>query len=179
MYHIYYVLLRTQQYNANSSLAYNCFGPKPTSLFSSSGNGNSTWIQLTNTYVANKTNPILIFGFNVNGSMYTRLDDVSVVDTTNPSVQLLANPGFESSPFNATGWTNWCASVCNNGTAGYLVSSGCRNSTCYMNKCTGGTEYIGQGFPAIIGRTYNISFWFERVKYAASVSWMVLHVGII
>ena len=116
--------------------------------------------------------------------MYLVIDDVSVVDTTNSSVQLLTNPSFENSTSGPTGWTVWCASTCNTGTAGNVTNSVCRTGTCYKSGCSGGAgnvDYLGQAFSAVIGRTYNITFWSQRVRFSATspTSVATLYAGII
>ena len=100
--------------------------------FAHSGNANTAWIQFISTYTATKTNPL---------------------------VELLSNPSFESSLSIATGWTAWCASSCRDGTAGNITINGCRSGICYIDSCNGGgVDYFAQRFPAIIGRAYNIFF---------------------
>lgn len=146
------------------------------------GNTNTTWLRYTNTWTATKTNPILIFGFDGNSAMFLAIDDVSVVDITNSSMQLLTNPGFENSTSAPTGWTAWCSSSCGGSSAGVVVNSGCRTNRCYRSGCNnGGADYLGQAFSAVVGRTYNITFWSQRVRFSSSSSSSVatLYVGII
>lgn len=149
------------------SLAYNCSSAKSTSIANPNGNGNTTWVLYTGTYTANKTNPTLIFGFDANSAMFILLDDVSVVDTTNSSAQLLTNPSFETSLSGATGWTPWCTSSCG-GNGGNVTTAGCRSGRCYRSLCSGANavDYLGQAFSAVIGRTYNITFWSQRVRFS-------------
>lgn len=166
------------------SVAYNCAAAKPTSIASPSGNANTTWLSYSAFYTANKTNPILIFGFDASSVIYLVIDDVSVVDTTNSSVQLLTNPSFENSTSGPTRWTAWCTSSCNAGTAGNVTNSGCRTGMCYKSGCNGGTanvDYLGQAFSAVIGRTYNITFWSQRVRFSTTMgaSTATLYAGII
>lgn len=162
------------------SIAYNCGASKPSSLTSPSGNANTTWIQFISTYTATKTNPVLIFGIDGATSIFVLLDDVSVVDTSNPSVELLNNPSFENSLSSAIGWTAWCASSCSNGTAGNVTINGCRSGICYTGSCNGGgVDYLAQRFPAIFGRAYNISFWYQRVRTASGSASVTLYAGII
>ena len=151
------------------------------SLANSSGIVNTTWVPFTQTWIADKTNPILIFGFDASTSVYITLDDVSVVDTTNSSIELLMNPSFENSTSRPTGCTAWCTSTCGTGSAGNVTSSGCRTSRCYKSGCNnGGIDYLGQAFSAMIGRTYNITFWSQRVRYSASNNLtVVFYAGII
>ena len=144
-----------------------------------SGNPNTTWTSYTASWVANRTNPMIIFGFDASTSIYLLLDDVSVVDT-NTSVQLLTNPSFENSSASAAGWTPWCGSTCTAGTSGNVTSVGCRTGRCYIGACGGGgVDYVAQAFPAVIGRTYNITFWYQRIKFAVSASIVTLYCGIV
>lgn len=114
--------------------------------------------------------------------MYLSIDDVSVTANANPGIQLLNNPGFENSSSSAVGWTPWCRSTCTAGILGNVSSLGCRTSICFISGCggAGAEEYLGQTFPATIGQTYNISFWFQRIKYNNSaVVTARLYAGII
>lgn len=133
-------------------------------------------------YTANRTFPTLSFGFSAPSNMYIYLDDVSVVDTTNSSsVQLLNNPTFATSSTAPTGWDMWCSNTCGGSGIG-TISSGnvtCRTDNCYRGQCNSTTtEYLIQTFPAVIGRTYNISFWMQRMKTGGPGSPTTLYVGI-
>lgn len=162
------------------SLAYNCAAAKPTSLASPTGSANTTWLLYSGTYTATKINPLLIFGFDGSSSMFVAIDDVSVIDTTNPSAQLLASPSFENSSSTATGWTIWCSSTCGANWGGNVTTNGCRTGKCFASGCSGGgTDYLGQVFPAIISHTYNISFWSQRIRFGTIVSTVTLYAGII
>jgi hypothetical protein len=107
--------------------------------------------------------PTLVFGFSVGASDYNYLDDVSVVDNSAPSIQLLNNPSFENSTTNLTGWTAWCATaaVCGTGFPGTIIhNSSCHSGNCYIDHChQPNYDFLVQAFPATIGHTYNISFW--------------------
>jgi hypothetical protein len=141
----------------------------PTSLAELTGNANTSWVSSICNYTATRTAPILIFGFDASSAMYIALDDVSVVDIAFPSIELLNNPSFQNSSSGPTGWTQWCSYTCGSGTAGNVTSTGCRTGRCYASKCnSGGLDYIGQAFAATIGRTYNISFWSQRVRFLST-----------
>lgn len=123
---------------------------------------------------------MLIFGFDGSSSVYFLLDDVSVVDNMNTSVQLLTNPSFNNSLSGPIGWSPWCSQTCMAGTTGNVTSIGCRSGRCYKGACGGGgIDYLVQSFSAIIGRTYNISFWYQRVKFGGSMTAVILYAGII
>ena len=113
--------------------------------------------------------------------MYVAIDDVSVVDTSNSSVQLLVNPSFENSTTGPTGWTAWCSSSCGGASEGKVTSSECRTSRCYQSGCNGGgADYLGQAFFAIVSRTYNVTFWSQRVRFnTGGGGAATLYVGII
>jgi hypothetical protein len=91
------------------------------------------------------------------GGDYTYLDDVSVVDTSAPSIQLLDNPSFENSTSTPTGWVTWCTSSCSYG-AGQVTNTSCYNGNCYMDHCHTNYNYLAQSFSATIGDIYTISF---------------------
>jgi hypothetical protein len=124
---------------------------------------------VTFSYTAIYTNPVLYFGIQTVTGDYHYFDDVSVVDVTAPSVQLLQNPSFDNSTMQPTGWDEWCVSTCNTtgGNAPGLIVTGssiCHSSPykCLQTECGPagvGIYFIGQSFPAIIGHMYTISFW--------------------
>jgi hypothetical protein len=108
------------------------------------------------------------------------LDDISVVDTASPSVQLLENPSFENSSTTLIDWTVWCGNTCSGGTQGTIVTGGnCLSGNCYRSQCTGtnGVDSLVQIFPAVVGHTYTVSFYFRRqVLWFGST--VILYVGI-
>jgi hypothetical protein len=112
----------------------------------------------------------LVFAFYNGGSDYTYLDDVSVVDNSAPSIQLLVNPSFENSTSNLTGWTAWCATaaVCGTGFPGQVLANGsCHSGNCYIDHCHNNYDYLVQSFPATIGHIYTISFWLQQIGTTA------------
>lgn len=112
--------------------------------------------------------------------MFIVLDDASIVHTANPSVQLLANPSFETSASGPVGWTAWCSTSCGGTSGGNVTGSGCRTGRCYRSGCNGGfVDYLGQGFPAVIGQIYNITFWAQHVRFSTGGSAATLYAGII
>jgi hypothetical protein len=93
------------------------------------------------------------------------LDTVSVVDVTNTSVELLNNPGFDSSTASPpTGWYPWCSSTCTAGSPGALLTFGCQTGYCYKSQCagSGGRDYLVQSFSATVGGKYTLSFYWKR-----------------
>ncbi len=127
------------------------------------------WTQVVyNNYTALSTMPTLIFGFSFTGATgYNYLDDVSVVDNSAPSIQLLNNPSFENSTTNLTGWTTWCGNVTYCGGTNFpgqvLANSSCHSGNCYYDHCKNNYDYLSQSFPATIGDNYTISFWFQQL----------------
>jgi len=117
-------------------------------------------------------------GFASASHVYIALDNVSVVDTANSSVQLLVNPNFADLALNLTGWTIMCSSSCTGVTGGTIITTNCLADNCFRSQCTSGHEYLVQSFPATVGHTYNISFWSQRVKYGGGGS-ATLYVGIL
>jgi hypothetical protein len=146
------------------------------------GTAVTDWTQYAYNYTANETVPMVTFGVDASSSMYILVDDTSVVDMTDSSVQLLNNPSFDnSSTTPPVGWDTWCSGSCISGYGGTVVTSGCRTGNCYKSQCRpGGThDYLVQNFPATMGRTYNISFWFRRVNATNGGGTATLYVGII
>ncbi len=126
--------------------------------------GALNWTQFAYNYTAISTNPLLVFAFANGGSDYSYLDDVSVVDNSAPSIQLLNNPSFESSTTNLTGWTSWCSSTgnCGVGNTGQVTNSTCHTGNCYMDHCHNNYDFLAQSFLATMGDTYTISFWLQQ-----------------
>jgi len=121
-----------------------------------------------------------MFGVDASVEMYIMLDDISVVNTANPSFEILNNPSFANSSTALTGWTVWCSNTCGSGSGGNVTSgTSCRTDNCYKSHCnSGGTDYLVQSFSAVVGQTYNISFWFQRGRDSSGGS-AKLYVAII
>jgi hypothetical protein len=110
--------------------------------------------------------PTLVFGFTSGGGGYNYLDDVSVVDSNAPAVQLLNNPSFENTTSNLTDWVTWCTSTCNTGYPGKVTNSTCHSGNCFIDHChTPDYDYLVQSFSATIGHIYTISFWFQQTGF--------------
>jgi hypothetical protein len=106
-----------------------------------------------------------MFGFKGYGGMdYSYLDNVSVVDNSASSIQLLNNPGFENSTSSPTGWVQWCQSACGSGYGQVINNSTCYSGNCYVDHCQNMNyfDYLAQSFSATIGHTYTISFWLKQ-----------------
>ncbi len=93
------------------------------------------------------------------------LDDVSVVDVTVPTIQLLQNPSFDNSTTALTGWTQYCTSTCTPPPVGaypgkVATGANCTSTNCYMDHCFGGPaiDFLSQTFPTTVTHVYNISF---------------------
>jgi hypothetical protein len=121
--------------------------------------------------------PTLIFGFSNANLGYNYLDDVSVVDNSAPSIQLLNNPSFENSTTTLTGWTTWCGNTtyCGVGFPGQVVANNsCHSGNCYYDHCRTNYDYLAQSFSATIGHIYTISFWLQQtgtgtIKFYADI----------
>ena len=95
---------------------------------------------------------------------WTLLDDVSVVDITHPSGNLLTNPGFEAG--NLTGWTYDNVFGATNG-GSVQTGTGCQGfgSAAHSGSfgwCDGATQAydaIDQKFGTTIGDVYTVSFY--------------------
>ncbi len=117
------------------------------------------WTLYSFNHTAVTTAPTIVFGFK-NGPMDTiYLDDISVVCTSTPLIQLLTNPSFENSTSVLTSWVTWCQSGCGTGNQGKVTTSGCYSGNCYVDHCQNHTyDFLAQSFSATIGNTYTISF---------------------
>ena len=122
------------------------------------------WTFYSFNYTATRSSHTLSFTVHGGGaSETTYLDNVSVVDRSVPSTEVLHNPSFENSTSIPTSWSSWCSSSCTKSGDGYeIVNSGCEPSSgsyCIRNHCKDGYDFLGQSFSTIIGHVYKISFW--------------------
>lgn len=89
------------------------------------------------------------------------LDNVSMIDNTMPSVELLSNPDFEDSTTSIPGWVRWCSSFCSYGTSGVLLSGAdcyLGSGNCFTSACLGtNMEFLGQTFSTTPGSIYTLS----------------------
>jgi hypothetical protein len=111
-----------------------------------------------------------MFGFTEDpgggANRYWYLDDVSIVDVTASTIQLLQNPSFDNSTTVLTGWTQYCTSTCpSGGTNSGQVATGanCLSTNCYMDHCYGfgPIDFLSQTFSTTVGHVYTISFWIQ------------------
>ncbi|CAF2153946.1 unnamed protein product [Rotaria magnacalcarata] len=93
------------------------------------------------------------------------MDNISTVDTTAPSVELLSNPSFEDSTTSIPSWVTWCSSHCQFGTSGQIVSGGgCYLGTgnCFVSSCLGGgIEFLGHYFLLHLALFITYHLWFH------------------
>jgi hypothetical protein len=125
----------------------------------------ASWTQYSYNYTAVSTTPILIFGIQTEPARTYYMDNVSVVDVSTPSIQLIANGAFENSTTLLTSWTLWCSSSCGPGPdAGGGVSSAAScnlaSGQCFGGSCSNlGILFLSQSFPAVLNHIYTISYW--------------------
>ncbi|CAF3504399.1 unnamed protein product [Adineta steineri] len=171
---------KTTTTTSPSTTTFSCTSPPPQSVAKYETDTVTNWTQYIYNYTATTTFPILIFGVDASAEIYIMIDDVSVVDITGTSVELLKNSDFEYSSTTLTGWSVWCKSTCNSGDGGTIYTSNCRlSSNCYKSQCRSSIDYLVQSFSTIIGRIYTISFWFQRLRSSSSGGSAKLYVGII
>ncbi|CAF0867482.1 unnamed protein product [Adineta steineri] len=142
---------------------------------------NVSWTQYSYNFTAYETATTISFGVNGNTQNCIFLDDISVIDIANPSVELLTNPGFENSTTTLTGWNAWYASTCGGSSAGHIVSdSDCRfSSNCYRGQCSSsGTDYLIQSFATTLNHVYTISFWQRSVRFSSGGASLYLYIDI-
>ncbi len=146
-------------------IGYPCGASIPGCLAILSNNSNISWTQYLTNYTATKTNVILMFGFDASSSMHIVLDDMSVVETNDTSVQLLVNPSFENWSSTPTGWNKWFTSNCSS-VSGTIVNNICHSGNSYKSQCNGNSarECLVQAFSAFVNQTYTISFWAQLAK---------------
>lgn len=134
-----------------------------------------TWTLYRYNYTASATEHTLMFGFVCDSSRRRAwfFDDVSIVDTTEPSIELFENSSFDNSTIALTGWTQYCTSTCPSGAinAGKVVfGSNCTSTNCYADHCygTGVIDFLSQTFPTTINDVYTISF--RIIDYGSGTS---------
>ncbi|CAF1437985.1 unnamed protein product [Adineta steineri] len=179
-YTVIILVAETTTTTSPSTTSFFCSSTPPQSLAEYETDTVTNWTQYIYNYTSTTTFPILIFGVDASPEMYIMIDDVSVVDITSTSVELLENSDFENSSTTLTGWSVWCTSTCNSGDGGIIYTSNCRlSSNCYKSQCRGSIDYLVQSFSTVIGRIYTISFWFQRLRSSSSGGSAKLYVGII
>lgn len=77
--------------------AYSCSAAEPQILATVPGSATVAWTPYSYNYTAIKTVPILPLGIGAPSNIYVYLDDISIVDVTSSTVQLLDNPSFANS----------------------------------------------------------------------------------
>jgi len=124
--------------------------------------------QYTINYIATGTSTTFTWLFR-NDPGFTNFDDASVVDTINPAVNLLTNPGFESNsqPDHLGGWT--FLNAYGAGFAGYVSGPGlpgCESmygahlgSYFWCDGATQAYDALDQVLNTVVGHVYTISFW--------------------
>ena len=154
-------------------IAPSCTATPSSNLFQR--NGPTLWTLYSFNYTATTTAPTLVFAFSSGLVDSNYLDDVSVVDKSAPSIQLLDNPSFENSTSTLTGWATWCTSGCGSSNAGQVTRSLCNTNNCYVDHCQTVYDYLIQSFSATVGHTYTISFRLQQLtlgtvsKFYASI----------
>ncbi|CAF3372551.1 unnamed protein product, partial [Rotaria sp. Silwood2] len=109
------------------------------------------WTLYNGSFVATSTTTILRFTSataNINRDWY--VDNVTVVSSSDPSTNLIANSNFESGA--SSGWqVSSCGGPC---TASIRQSTSCLNSTgwCYDNACpdTGNLQFLQESFATVV-----------------------------
>lgn len=136
------------------------------------------WTLFNISYTATKITPTLAFAFKNGGGDTSYLDDVSVVDSSAPNVELLDNSSFDNSTSVLTGWMTWCQSTCTGSSdEGQVTSSSCHTgsgTSCYIDHCQNGMDYLAQSFSATIGSTYIISFWIYQIVGPAAKCYVLI-----
>jgi hypothetical protein len=124
----------------------------------------------------------ITFGVSDYSGLSLFLDDISVVDSVNPFVELLNNSSFENSTTTLTGWNMLCSSTCGAGGAGRINSGGnCLSSNnCYRDQCDSpNVDFLVQTFPTVSNHVYSISFWFQFVQLNSQSGFLYFYVDII
>ncbi|CAF3458199.1 unnamed protein product [Rotaria socialis] len=130
----------------------------------------SPWTGYSFNYTVTFPATFIQFSIQTGSLRWYYLDDVSVVDMTVASGELLNNPSFENSTTGLTGWTVLCNSTCTTGNnTGARVATGasCYLSTgnCYSDNCFGSGQinFLRQYLTFKVGHTYSISYYLTGV----------------
>lgn len=130
-----------------------------------SGTSPSQWISYSYSYTATATTSTVFFGFEADLAHVFILDEVSIMDTSAPSLELLNNPSFEDSTMKATSWNEPCHSGCTREIASGSECSGGALGKCLKVSCPNGNPskfILSQSIQTILGKTYTISFKFHH-----------------
>ena len=142
-----------------------------------------SWTKRSYNYTAINSISTIVFGVNGNTAVSLYLDDISVIDNANPSIELIQNPGFENSTTSLTGWNLWCSSSCGFDSQGHLESSSnCHSShNCFEDECdSSGTDFLVQSFSTIVSHRYTISFYQQQILNPLSLpASIILYIDII
>ncbi|CAM4930969.1 unnamed protein product [Rotaria socialis] len=135
------------------------------------------YTQYTYTYTAIANLTRLTFAFREDVGVFA-LDTVSVTSILAPSVQLLANNGFETG--SESSWTYCCPSTATSwaGVGKYSdniynmgVTYQSQSGTYFYYDGTGsGCDYLSQKFSTTVGGTYTISYWLYNLGSGSASS---------
>ncbi|CAF3481291.1 unnamed protein product [Rotaria socialis] len=139
--------------------------------------GGKPYTQYTYTYTAIANLTRLTFAFREDVGVFA-LDTVSVTSILAPSVQLLANNGFETG--SESSWTYCCPSTATSwaGVGKYSdniynmgVTYQSQSGTYFYYDGTGsGCDYLSQKFSTTVGGTYTISYWLYNLGSGSASS---------
>jgi len=128
------------------------------------GNG-TTFQQYSTTFVANITSTAITFAFREDPA-FISLEQVSVVDQTASSANLLVNGDFSGATYTSSGnssapvgWTY--ANIYGASAGGVVHSSSCGGVTasCWYDGAVQAYDAISQTITTVVGHTYKISFY--------------------
>ena len=130
------------------------------------GHGNSTYQQYTVNFVANVANTAITFAFREDPA-FLLLENVSVVDVTTSSANLLTNGDFSGGTYTNNGNSatpnGWTYANIYGASAGGVVRNGCggpqAGGICWYDGAVQAYDAISQSIPTTIGHTYQISFF--------------------
>jgi hypothetical protein len=121
---------------------------------------NSAYQQFTVNFMANAASTNVSFAIREDPA-FIFLDDVSVVDVTNPGGNLILNGGFESGPLNANAPANWTyLNSFGAGFAGIVSNNGPHSGTNnYFDGAVQAYDGITQAIATNPGDIYQLTFW--------------------
>lgn len=136
--------------------------PVGTVIYQLTGQAISGTYQLgTASFVATNANTNLAFAFREDPA-FLELSDVTMVDTTTSSGNLVANGDFSLGPVDSSTPTDWAYLNTFGATYGGVVDAGCgvSSANCYYDGAVQAYDAINQVIATTIGDTYTVSFYY-------------------
>ncbi len=126
----------------------------------------TSYTRYSTSFVANQARTVLTFVFRHDPGFFA-FDDVTMVDQSSPSVNLVRNPGFESTSagYDPAGWSGFVQSgITYQGVVATSLADLGPNSGAnfWADGATGGYDGLDQTLATIVGHTYDVGFFLSQ-----------------